>query len=115
MTEEQFKKRTRKLALDAVLLVDRLPRNTVSLVFGKQLIRCASSVGANYRSAWRARSKADMLSRLAVSEEEADETLYWLDLIVSANLCEPIDAKPLEHEADQILSMLVAFDQDVKA
>ena len=81
MDEQEFKKRTKELALRIIKLVSCLPKNTVSDVIGKQLIRSGTSVGANYRSACRARSTADLIAKLRIVEEEADECLYWMELI----------------------------------
>jgi four helix bundle protein len=86
MNEQEFKKRTKELALRVIKLVSSLPKNTVSEVMGKQLIRSGTSVGANYRAACRARSTADLIAKLRIVEEEADECLYWMELIVEAKL-----------------------------
>jgi four helix bundle protein len=84
--EQEFKQRTKALALRFIKLVSSLPKNTVSEVIGKQLIRSGTSVGANYRAACRARSTADLIAKLRIVEEEADECLYWMELIVEAKL-----------------------------
>ncbi|MEG4577609.1 four helix bundle protein [Microcoleus sp. N3A4] len=86
MDEQEFKQRTKQLALRVIKLVSSLPKNTVSEVIGKQLIRSGTSVGANYRAACRARSTADLIAKLRIVEEEADESLYWMELIVEAKL-----------------------------
>ncbi len=108
MTEQEFKDRTRKLGLEAIRLVDELPRSRCADVIGRQLLRCATSVGANYRAACRAQSRADMLAKLAIVEEEADEVIYWLDLFVAARLASEPDTENLMIEADNILAMTVA-------
>ncbi|MCG8364879.1 MAG: four helix bundle protein, partial [Pseudanabaenales cyanobacterium] len=84
MDEQAFKQRTKKLALRVLRLVESLPRKTSTNIIGRQLIRCATSVGANYRSACRAKSTADLIAKLSIVEEEADECLYWLELLVEA-------------------------------
>ncbi|MEG3861321.1 four helix bundle protein [Microcoleus sp. herbarium12] len=76
MDEQEFKRRTKQLALRVIKLVDALPKESASQVIGKQLIRSATSVGANYRAACRAKSTADLISKLRIVEEEADESLY---------------------------------------
>jgi four helix bundle protein len=76
MNKEEFKGRTKSLGLRVIRLVEALPRRTTTGVIGKQLLRSATSVGANYRAACRARSVADMIAKLRIVEEEADETLF---------------------------------------
>ncbi len=78
MDEQQFKHRTKQLGLQAIGLVDELPKSRPADVIGRQLLRSATAIGANYRAACRGRSSADVLSKLGVVEEETDETLYWL-------------------------------------
>src|SRR2546430_721605 len=80
LTELEFKRKTKLAALSSIAFVDALPRQTAAQVIGKQFIRCATSVGANYRAACRAKSVADMVAKLAIVEEEADEAVYWLEL-----------------------------------
>ena len=75
MTEEEFKRRTKELALVAIRFVHELPRDPSAQVIGKQFVRCATSVGANYRAACRAKSIPDMLHKLSIVEEEADEAV----------------------------------------
>ncbi|MGD0338356.1 MAG: four helix bundle protein [Bacteroidota bacterium] len=81
MTPDELKKRTKKFSLDIIRLVESLPNNKIGNILGKQLMRSATSVGANYRSACRARSKADFISKIQIVEEEADESMYWLEMI----------------------------------
>jgi four helix bundle protein len=108
VNEQEFKKRTKELALRIIKLVSSLPKNTVSEVIGKQLIRSGTSVGANYRSACRARSTADLIAKLRIVEEEADECLYWMELIVEAKLVDPTNLKSIMSETNEILAMTVA-------
>jgi four helix bundle protein len=81
MRPDELKRRTKRFALRVIKLVGLLPRNQVAEVIGRQILRSGMSVGANYRAAYRARSRAEFTSRLAVAEEEADETLYWKEYI----------------------------------
>lgn len=97
MDSEELKTRTRQFALRAMKLVDALPQNTAGRAIGSQLIRSATSVGANYRAACRGRSKPEFLSKLQIVIEEADETCYWLELV-----------EPLLDEANQITAIMVA-------
>jgi TIGR02436 family protein len=106
--EQEFKKRTKELALRIIKLVSSLPKNTVSDVIGKQLIRSGTSVGANYRAACRARSTADLIAKLRIVEEEADECLYWMELIVEAKLVDATNLRSIMSETNEILAMTVA-------
>jgi four helix bundle protein len=109
MDEQEFKQRTKQLALRVIKLVSSLPKNTVSEVIGKQLIRSGTSVGANYRAACRARSTADLIAKLRiVEEEEADECLYWMELIVEAKLVDVANLRSIMSETNEILAMTVA-------
>ena len=76
MTEFEFKKRTKDIALRVIKLVDSLPTNGTAQVIGKQLLRSGTSIGANYRAACRGKSTADLIHKLSIVEEEADECLY---------------------------------------
>lgn len=108
MDERQFKQRTKSLALRAIRLVESLPPGQTSSVIGKQLLRSATSVGANYRSACWAKSTADLIAKLGVVEEKADEYLYWLELLIESNLISEAKIKSLMSETNEILSMTVA-------
>lgn len=108
MNEREFKEKTQDLALRIIRLVDALPKKPAADVVGRQLLRSGTSVGANYRAACRARSGADMLNKLAIVEEEADETLYWLELLVRADLVPERKIAKLLHDMDSVLSMIVA-------
>ena len=76
MNEQEFKDKTKRIAIRVIRLVESLPKNATTDVIGKQLLRSATSVGANYRSACRAKSSSDMIAKLAIVEEEADESMY---------------------------------------
>jgi len=108
MNEEQFKTRTRKLALEVIELVESLPRSRTADVIGRQLLRSGTSIGANYRAACRGKSKADVISKLAIVEEEADETIYWLELLVETKIIEPSRVDSLLKETNEIVAMVVA-------
>ncbi|MDJ0678135.1 MAG: four helix bundle protein [Calothrix sp. MO_167.B42] len=108
MNEEQFKSRTKQLALRVIRLIEALPNNRTANVIGNQLLRSATSVGANYRAACRAKSTADLIAKLSIVEEEADETIYWLELLVESSLISFAKLKDLMQEASEILAMTVA-------
>jgi four helix bundle protein len=96
-------------------LVESLPPVKSSDVLGKQLLRSATSVGANYRAACRARSKADFISKIAVVEEEADESLYWLELLDESGLAKKDDLSPLLKEADELTAIFTAAAKTAKS
>jgi four helix bundle protein len=108
MDEQEFKARTKKLGLRVIRLVEALPKGTTADMIGKQLLRSATSVGANYRAACRAKSTADIINELKVVEEEADETLYWLELLVEAEIILETRLKDLMTETDEIIAMTVS-------
>ena len=115
MDEREFKKRTMQFALDIIALVDELPRTTVGRAIGGQLVRCGTSVGANYRAACRGRSAADMVSKMGIVEEEADESAYWLELIVEASMLPAARIESLLKEANEIVAMTVASRRTMQA
>ncbi|MEH2099258.1 MAG: four helix bundle protein [Nostoc sp.] len=108
MNEEDFKRRTKQLALRVIRLVEALPQSRTADVIGKQLIRSATSVGANYRSACRGKSTADVITKLSLVEEEADESLYWMELIVEVGLLPLEKVSNLMSENTEIIAMTVA-------
>jgi four helix bundle protein len=108
MDYENLKRRTKKFALDVISLVESLPKDPTSRVLGGQLLRSGTSVGANYRAVCRAKSNADFISKFGIVEEEADESAYWLDLLVDARkLSSPI-AAPLVQEAGELTAIAVS-------
>jgi four helix bundle protein len=108
MNEREFKERTYRLALRIIRLVQALPKTTVAGVICKQLLRSGTSIGANYRAACRGRSAADVMAKLGIVEEEADETLYWLELLIEAEVVPRTRLEPLMKETSEILAMTVA-------
>jgi four helix bundle protein len=108
MNEQEFKERTKAVALRVIKLTETLPNRRAADVLARQLLRSSTSIGANYRAACRSRSTADMISRLSVAEEEADETIYWIELLVDAGFVAPKRVQLLEEEVDEIVAMTVA-------
>jgi four helix bundle protein len=108
MDAGEFKRRTRGFALRIVQLIDMLPGGRACDVLGRQLLRSGTSVGANYRAACRARSQAEFIAKMGVVEEEADECIYWLELIQAKGMPSTLGIPQLIDEANQILSMVVA-------
>ena len=108
MNEAEFKSRTKQVALRVIRLVNTLPTSGVSGVIGKQLVRSGTSIGANYRAACRGKSTADVLHKLAIVEEEADESLYWIELLVESEIVSAKKLAALSKEISEILRMIVA-------
>jgi four helix bundle protein len=108
MNQAELKQRTKQFALRIIRPVESLPHSTAATVIGKQLLRSATSVGANYRSSARAKSRADFVLKLTIVEEECDESLYWMELLVEAGIIEENRLRPLMNEANEILSIIVA-------
>ncbi|MGZ3334252.1 MAG: four helix bundle protein [Isosphaeraceae bacterium] len=88
--------------------MESLPRTSTGNVIGRQLLRCGTSVGANYRAACRARSSAEFCSKMGIVEEEADESIYWMELLVDANLVAPELMANLISEANELVAIVVA-------
>ena len=108
MKEDELKQRTKQFALKVIKFVGLLPRSMEGQVIGKQLIRSATSVGANYRAACRSRSKAEFIAKLGIVEEEADETAYWLELIIEGGLLELKNVERILREANEIVAIMAA-------
>jgi len=108
MTEDELKRRTKVFALRAMKLVDALPRSSVGRAIGNQLVRSATSVGANYRAACRGRSKAEFLSKLGIVAEEADESVYWLELTIEGGLLPASRVDSLLREANELTAIMTA-------
>ena len=114
MTQDEMKMRTKQFALRVIRLVESLPNTLVANVLGKQLLRCGTSVGANYRSSCRAKSNADFISKLSIVEEEADESMFWMELLIEAKIIKENLLGNLMNEANQILSIVVASIKTAK-
>jgi four helix bundle protein len=106
MNPEELKERTKKFAIQIIRFVDALKQSTSTNVLSKQIIRSATSIGANYRAACGARSKAEFIAKLQITREEADETLYWLEIlreVVDNNII-----KDLINECDELTAILTS-------
>jgi len=108
MNNDNLKHRTRKFALDSIASVEGLPKDPVAKTLGIQLLRCGTSVGANYRAVCRAKSTADFISKFGTVEEEADESGFWLDLLVDAKKVSVAAAAQLIKEADELTAISVS-------
>jgi four helix bundle protein len=114
MTKDELKKRTKRFAIEIIKLVDELPNTTAGRTIGNQIIRSGTSVASNYRSACRARSNADFVSKITVVEEESDETLFWLELIVDGNLLKKESVLELLKEADELTAIFTSSGKTAK-
>jgi four helix bundle protein len=94
--------------LRVIKLVESLPRDLTSNVLGRQLLRAGTSVGANYRSACRSRSRADFISKMTIVEEEADESSYWMELLVDSEKIEASKTASLIQEANELVAIAVS-------
>lgn len=103
-----LKARTKKFALRVMKLVDALPRTIQGRAIANQIIRSATSVAANYRAACRARSRAEFIAKIGVVEEEADETAFWLELIIDSALLTEARIRPLLSEAGELVAIMAA-------
>ena len=108
MDDVELKLRTKKFALRVMRLVAALPVGFVGKAIGMQLVRSATSVGANYRAACRGRSKAEFIAKLQIVVEEADECCYWLELIIEGSLLPESKVESLLDEANQLTAIMVA-------
>ena len=108
MTTEELKQRTKSSAVRVTRLVDALPNTVKGRAIANQIMRSATSIGANYRAACRARSRAEFIAKIGVVEEEADETAFWLELIVETDLCGQSQIEPLLREAGELVAIMAA-------
>jgi len=108
MDENLFKRRTKQLALHSIKAVEGLPKNRTADVIGRQLIRSGTSIGANYRAACRGKSTADVIAKLRIVEEEADESAYWMELLIESGLVSEARLSELLQETNEILAMTVS-------
>ncbi len=108
MNADEVKRRARDFAIRVVRLVEALPKTRSADIIGKQLLRSGTSVGANYRASCRARSQADFIAKMGIVEEEADEKIYWIELLVDSGLMKRARVAGLLDEADQIVALVVS-------
>lgn len=112
---KELQDRTKKFALRIIKAFSRLPKSEEARVLGRQFLRSGTSVAANYRAACRARSAADFISKISTVTEEADETLFWLELLTEANLVPVRVVQPLLRECEEPLKIFSASRATAKA
>jgi four helix bundle protein len=115
MDEAEMKRRTKAFAIRCMKLADSLPATVSGRAIAAQLVRCGTSVGANYRAACRGRSKAEFISKLGIVEEEADESAYWMENIAELGMKSDRVLRPLLQEAEEIVRMIVASIRSVRS
>lgn len=108
MDNKELQDRTKQFALRIIRLVDGLPKTLVGRTIGNQIVRSGTSVGANYRAACRGRSKAEFAAKLGTVAEEADETCFWLELIMDGALLPRTHVEPLYKEADELTAIFTS-------
>ena len=108
MEPPDLKERTKAFAIRVVKVTEALPRTRAGHVIGRQLLRSATAVGANYRAARRAKSPADFIHKMSIVEEEVDESAYWLELLVDTDIVAESRLADLMKECDEITAIVVA-------
>ena len=112
---EQLRDRTKAFAIRIVRLYRSLPKATEAQVLGKQLLRCGTSVAANYRAVCRARSKAEFIAKIGVVLEEADEAVFWLELLADTNVIAAERLSSLLQEARELCAIVAASQRTARA
>jgi four helix bundle protein len=108
MDEDELKQRTKQFALRVIKLVEAIPNTTTGRTIGNQLLRSGMSVGANYRAACRGKSKADFIAKAGISLEEADESLYWMELLQEAGIIPSERLNNLMKETDELVAIFTS-------
>ncbi len=108
MSERDLKTRTKAFALRILKLVDALPKTAAGRALASQIVRSGTSIAANYRAACRAKSTADFIAKMGIVEEEADETLFWLELLDESELVTPAKLTAIKQEANELIAITVA-------
>ncbi len=114
MSKDDLKDRTKKFALRIIKLVSSLPNTLEARLIGRELLKSGTSVGANYREATRSRSKAEFRAKIGIVEQEADETLYWLELLEESGIVEEKDIRDLIVESDELVAIFTSIGKSSK-
>ena len=110
----QLKERTKQFAIRIIRMLRALPKTDEARVISRQLLRAATSVAANYRAVCRARSTADFIAKVGLVVEEADETVFWLELLADAGIVQKARLEQLERETNELLAIFAASQRTVK-
>ena len=108
MTENDLKLRTKQFALDIVKFWESLPKDETCKTLGRQLLRSGTSVAANYRAVCRAKSKPDFISKFAIVLEEADESAFWIELLIESGKVRPESARPILKETNELIAIAIS-------
>ena len=111
---DDLRDRTKKFSVRIVRLYQALPRRTDAYVLGKQLLRSGTSVAANYRAACRGRSKAEFIAKLGTVAEEADETVFWLEMLVDCEIVPLARLEPILKESHELAAIFSASQYTAK-
>lgn len=114
MDKVELKQRTKKFSIDVIKFVEELPRKRSLDILSHQLLRSSTSIGANYRSACRGKSTADFINKIIIVEEEADESVYWLELMEESGLINSIILPQLKKEANELTAIFTAIGKTAK-
>jgi len=115
MDKIELKRRTQRFAIDVIRFIEELPNSRSLNVLCNQLLRCSSSIGANYRAACKGKSTADFINKIVIVEEEADESIYWLELMEESGLVSSAKLITLKKEADELTAIFTAIGKTAKA
>ena len=114
MSKDDLKDMTKKFTLRIIKLVSSLPNTLEARLIGRELLKSGTSVGANYREATRSRSKAEFRAKIGIVEQEADETLYWLELLEESGIVEEKDIRDLIVESDELVAIFTSIGKSSK-
>ena len=114
VSADQLREQTKRFALHIVRLFRALPKTEEARIIGRQVLRSGTSVGANYRAACRSRSRAEFLAKLGVVVEEADETVFWIELLSESRIIQPESTTSLLREAEELLYIFSAARRTAK-
>ena len=115
MDAEELKNRTKQFSLRVIRLVESLPNTRTSNMIGNQLLRSGTSVGANYRAACRGRSRPDFVSKVGIAIEEADESLYWMEMLIESGGLPEDHLTALMQEANELIAIFTASVKTVRS
>ena len=107
--ENDLRERTKHFGLRVLRMFSRLPKTTEAQVLGKQILRSGTSVGANYREAYRARSKSEFIAKCGDSPRELEETAYWFDLLIDGKIVRPEALAALRQECDELIAIFITI------
>ena len=115
MTPDELKRRTKRFAVDTIRFQRKLPRTEEGRIIGRQLLRAGTSIGANYRAVCQAKTDPDFIYKLGVCVDESDETAYWLEILVDADVVTAAATAALLREAGELTRIFAASRQTVRA